>query len=299
MSKKISNKNVFQMAKDIKKYVEKNYKLPSSLSYNGVTFFYQEYAYIMSYALNNLKKDITVPSIKKASEPSGDSMKEQIKPGDYKDQAKRIVQYIKQNGQCPNYVKTVASKKNVRVRLFIYSFAKILVFYNSKGRLPNECLYQSSVFSAKKTSSKVESPKEVLQYFESVFGKKIQYIDDALEIMNNRGYAYYYDDAYSNKQSIDRIKAKKGINCVDSLHVVMNIAIALGRYKKIDCLHVHCSGGDGHVRAKITQKDGSVFYRDPACCLSNNGKGAYCNWCIDNFVLLDVNPSWFMKDLNR
>lgn len=299
MSKKISNKNVFQMAKDIKKYVEKNYKLPSSLKYEGVTFFYQEYAYIMSYALNNLSKGITVPSIKKASKPTGDNMKEQIKPSDYKDQAKRIVQFIKQNGKCPNYVKTVKSKKKVRPKVFIYSMAKILVFYNSKGRLPNECLYQSSVFSIKKEVTKVESPKEVLAYFESVFGKKIDYIDDALEIMNNRGYSHYYDDAYSNKESIDRIKAKKGINCVDSLHVVMNIAIALGKYKQIDCLHVRCSKGDGHVRARITTKDGDKFYRDPACCLSNNGKGAYCNWCTSNFVLLDVNPNWFMKNLKR
>lgn len=304
MVKKITSANIKKMATTIKSSVEKNYKLPAKISYNGVSFNQCEMAYIMAYAINHPGKDIKISTtMKNASKPTGNKIVEQIKPDDYKDQAKRMVNYILKKGQAPNFVVTKKSKKKVRLRLAIYSFAKIVVWYNKKGKLPTECLYQYTVFYKEKPVTKVETPEEVLAYFEKVFNTKIEYMDDALEIMNNRGYAYYYDDAYSNKESIDRIKRGDGINCTDSLHVFINIVKALinkyNRYKSIDCLHVLCSGGDGHVRSRIKLLDGSYAYRDPACTLSENDSGAYCNWCTSNFTLLDINPSWFTKDLNK
>lgn len=304
MAKKITSANIKKMASTIKSSVEKNYKLPAKITYDGVSFNQCEMAYILAYSILHPKKDIKISTaMKNAPKPTGDKIVEQIKPEDYKDQAQRLINYITKNGQAPNWVKTKKSKQRVRIRLVIYSFAKIVVWYYSKGKLPLECLYQYTVFYKEKPVTKVETPEEVLAYFEKVFGTTIKYMDDALEIMNNRGYAYYYDDAYSNKESIDRIKNKQGINCTDSLHVFINIVKALikkyNRYKSVDCLHVLCSGGDGHVRGRIKLSDGTYVYRDPACTLSVNDSGAYCNWCTSNFTLLDVNPSWFTKDLNR
>lgn len=304
MAKKITSANIKKMASTIKSSVEQNYKLPTKITYDNVSFNQCEMAYIMSYAINHLNKDIKISTtMTNAPKPTGDKIVEQIKPADYKDQAKRIVNYITEKKQAPNYVTTKTSKKKVDIRLAIYSLAKIVLWYYQKGKLPLECLYQYTVFYKEKPVTKVETPEEVLAYFEKVFNVTIKYMDDALEIMNNRGYAYYYDDAYSNKESIDRIKAKKGINCTDSLHVFINIVKALikkyNRYKSVDCLHVLCSGGDGHVRARVKLSSGSYAYRDPACTLSINDNGAYCNWCTSNFTLLAVNPSWFIKDLNK
>ncbi len=304
MTKKITNANIGKMASTIKSFVEKNYKLPKKMTYDGVTFNQCEIAYIMAHAVLYPKKDVKISiAMENASNPKGDKIVEQIKPDDYKDQAKRLIDYITKNKQAPNFVRTKKSNKRVRIRVEIYSLAKIVVWYNKKGKLPTECLYQYTVFYKEKPVTKVETPEEVLAYFEKVFGVTIKYMDDALEIMNNRGYAYYYDDAYSNKESIDRIKDKKGINCTDALHVFINIVKALiqkyNRYKSVDCLHVLCSGGDGHVRGRVKLSDGSYAYRDPACTLSENDSGAYCNWCTSNYALLDINPSWFTKDLNR
>ena len=61
--------------------------------------------------------------------------------------------------------------------------------------------------------------------------------------------------------------------------------------------HVLCSGGDGHVRLRITLNDGDYIYRDPACTLSDNGE-TYCNWCM-NGELLAIDPDWFLENLNR
>ena len=94
------------------------------------------------------------------------------------------------------------------------------------------------------------------------------------------------------------MKSGKGVNCTDSCQVFYNIMlqlIALGKYKKVECLHVLCRGGDGHVRLRITLPNGEKFYRDPACTLSDGG---VCNWCMDG-TLLAVDPAWFMANLNR
>ena len=305
MAKKVTSAIVYELAKTVKNNVEQKYDLPRTVKYNNVEYTYAELAYAFTYNINHLGATFDIPNVKLCSGWTGDPMAEEVLLSDYKDQAKRIVQYIVQHGQCPNYVTTVRSKKRASAKLFVYTFAKIVVFYNQKKQLPNYCVYQTSVFTQtnKPSTGKVETPEEVLAYFEKVFGVTIKYIDDVMEILDGRGYAYYYDDMYSNKETIDRIKAKKGVNCTDVTHIVHNIGLALinkyKRYKKVETIHVRCSGGDGHVRSKFTNTNGTIFYRDGACALSANGRGAYCNWCTSGYTLLATNPSWFMKDLNR
>ncbi|MBQ9160698.1 MAG: hypothetical protein IJ122_05170 [Methanobrevibacter sp.] len=303
MSKKISKINVSKMAATIKSTVEKSYKLPEKITYDKVSYNQGEMAYIMAYAVNHPDKDIEIPvTVKNAVKPTGDYIVEQIKPGDYKDQATRLVKYIKENKQLPNFVTTKKSKLRVRIRLEIYSLAKIVVWYHNHKKYPTECMYQYTVFYKNPPVTKVEKPLEVLAYFEKVFNVTIRKMDDALSIMNNRGYAHYYNGAYTNKEAIDRIKKGLGINCTDALQLFMNIVKALiskyKAYKSVDCLHVKCSSGEGHVRGRITLNDGTKVYRDPACTLSKNSKGATCNWCTKNFTLLAVNPNWFMADLS-
>lgn len=153
---KLSTKEVYSIAKTIKDYVEKNKKLPSKVKVNNKEYTWGQCAYILSYAINHLTGNIELITSKNAPNSSGVSINEKIYPSDYKDQAKRIAQYIKQNGKCPNYVTTVKSKKHVRPRDFIYAFAKIIVWFNThNGTLPNYCTYNSGVF---KTTTKKTTP---------------------------------------------------------------------------------------------------------------------------------------------
>lgn len=144
-----------QLAENVKEYVEKNKKIPSKLTINKITYSWPQIWYILSYGVANLNKELkTVPAVVKCKEPTGDNIKEDIKPEDYKKQAKKIVDFInnKDNkNKCPNYVTTIVSKKKIRPRLSIYANARILVWYYNHKKLPDYCTFNSSYF--KKTNS--------------------------------------------------------------------------------------------------------------------------------------------------
>lgn len=148
---------IVQLATAIKNYVEKNKKFPTKITVNKTTYTYAESAYLLSKSITNIGKDITKISVKKCQKAYGVKINEKVKPSDYKDQAKRVAQYIKQHGQCPNYTKTVKSKKEVRPRDFIYAFARIIVYYNKNKAWPNYCLYNSSIYTTTATSSSSSS----------------------------------------------------------------------------------------------------------------------------------------------
>lgn len=134
--------------------------------------------------------------------------------------------------------------------------------------------------------------EELLDYFKSKFGD-VDCIDDCLESIQGNGYGYYYDDSYSNYESINRMYNGYGVNCTDSCQVFWHLGIALGY--DVRCLHIGCRGGDGHVRLQFNRGDG-WFDRDPASVL--NGNSIDSIWC-GNGYLWDTNPEWFLENVNR
>lgn len=140
----IKRKEIQLIANNIKKYVEKNKKVPNSIEINKKKYSKTECLYTLGYAINHLKEDFTIKSGKVAPNPVKTSIKEDIYKSDYKDQAKRLCQFIKQHGKAPNYIKTVKSKKEISPDLELFAFAKIMVFYYANKRLPNYCTYNSN-----------------------------------------------------------------------------------------------------------------------------------------------------------
>ena len=132
----------------------------------------------------------------------------------------------------------------------------------------------------------------LLEYFESKFGP-MNCIDDCLEAVQGRGYVYYYDDQFDNYTAINRMADEDGDNCTDACQVFWNLAIALGY--DVKCLHIGCSGGDGHVRLQFNRGNG-WFDRDPAAVL--NGESIDSIWC-ENGTIWDINPDWFMENVQR
>ena len=104
-------------------------------------------AYILAYAINNLGKPADVFKVNGASKSTGDTINENIVTSDYKDIAKRVANYIKTHKQCPNYATTAKSKKRLRPRVFIYMFARIIVWYNNHKSLPNYANANSGYFT--------------------------------------------------------------------------------------------------------------------------------------------------------
>ena len=256
---------------------------------NGIS---SKWAYYISKAI--LKPNTNIAKIKqeKATNPTGEHISRGIKKKQYLKIIERYVKYVEKHHQVPNYI-TIDDIK-VKPKLYTAFVSYILYKYNRDKKLPDKQNINSKIYT-----KPVETTNEVYNYFVDVFGSFGNTIDGALGKIAGKGYGYYYDDIYTNKDAITRMKNGKGVNCTDSCQVFYNIMkqlIALKKYKKVECLHVKCSGGDGHVRLRITLNDGTKIYRDPAAVL-DSGNVTH-NWCL-NGTLLAVDPSWFMANLNR
>lgn len=132
------------MADKIKKYVERNKKIPNSIEINEKKYTKTECLYSLGYAINHLKEDFIIKTGKIASNPVKSIINENIYENDYKDQAKRLCQFIKQNSQAPNYIMSVKSKTKISPDLELFAFAKIIAYYYTNKRLPNYCSYNSN-----------------------------------------------------------------------------------------------------------------------------------------------------------
>ncbi|MBQ2652659.1 MAG: hypothetical protein IJF83_03820 [Methanobrevibacter sp.] len=140
----IKKNEIKKIADAIKNYVVKNKKIPTSIEVSNVKHSKNECLYILSYAINHLNEDIEVKSIKNAGEPVSTIINEKIYESDYKDQAKRLTQYLKQNAKAPNYIKSVKSKTLISPDLELFAFAKIISYYYANKRLPKYCSYNSN-----------------------------------------------------------------------------------------------------------------------------------------------------------
>lgn len=187
----------------------------------------------------------------------------------------------------PNYVSHVDGTKYF-IDTYTDMAKRVIAFKKANGRNP-------SYVSVKKTTSTSTSTDKVLKAFEDAFGKVTDF-DSALKKIEGRGYKYYYNSVYNTAQTLKRIKNGQGVNCTDSSQLMYRIALALGY--TVQFIHVQCSTG-GHIRLRLKHKKntgGEWIYRDPACVLSDNGKGIRCNWCMDGKIIA-YNPSWIMSDV--
>lgn len=284
----IKIKEVNKIAKQVKKSVDENQKIPTIEGYS-----WAEYGYILAKSVLYPGKDVIAGKVNKAPKPSGKYISRSIYEKDYRKIAKYVVNFVKQNKRLPNFVDWNGYR--IRPALYIYAFAKIVKYYADNKKAPSYCNFNSKVFEKEKPVS----DDEVFNYFVETFGK-VTTIDGAFEKVQDRGYSYYYDDKYSNKTSIDRIKLYYGINCTDACQVFWHIGKALGY--EVRCIHVLCSGGDGHVRLQFkhpTNTGGEWINRDPAAILDDNGASLTYNWCSSGYTLLATNPSWFLENVNR
>lgn len=277
---KYTYNEILKQAKNVKANVKKEYKIGMS----------HKWSYYFAKALLT-NKDVEKIKINDAPNPSHTHISRQMTKNQYISLAKTFVKFVEEKHRLPNYLAWKGYK--IASNLYTYTFARCLVFYEQYGYYDHEITVNQKVFTKPK-----ESGNKVYDYFVKVFGK-VSSIDEALSKIQGRGYGYYYDDKYSNTTAIDRMKSKKGVNCTDSCQVMFNVLLVLikkGKYKKVECLHIKCRGGDGHVRLRITLNDGTKIYRDPASVL--DGGSISSNWC-SNGTLISVNPSWFMSNLNR
>ena len=205
MATKVKLSKINEIATNVKTNVDKNHALPKRKDYD-----WAEYGYLLARAVVYPKQDITPMKVSKAPSPKGNHISRQIKKVDYIHLAKKVISFAKKYGRLPNFVSWGNYK--IRAKLYIYSFARIVVYTALKGKQPTYVNCNAKAFD--KPSEPVN---EVFAYFCKVFGINPTCIDDCLERVEGNGYGYYYDDVYSNKTSIDRMKKGYGVNCVSRI----------------------------------------------------------------------------------
>ena len=156
----LTSANIKTLANTVKKYIDKNKKLPSSVTINKVKYTWPQLWYVFSYAVSYPGKSLTkVPNVKRCTKANGKVINEKITSSDYKDQAKRILQYIKQNGKAPNFVTTVKSKTRVRPRVSIDALSRAVVYYYEKKKLLTVTFNSKRFKSSSKPTTECPGPR--------------------------------------------------------------------------------------------------------------------------------------------
>lgn len=185
----------------------------------------------------------------------------------------------------PAYVTCSDGKTRLYTNTYVDMANRVSAYEVLKGHSP-------SIVYIKKENSTNETVDNVLSEFEHYFGK-MTCIDDCLEAIQGRGYAYYYNSAYNTSTTIKRIYNRQGVNCTDVGQLLYRLACALGYEAQF--IHVKCKGGDGHIRNRFRRNGGDWFYRDGAAVL--DGESISSNWCNPPAYVIAYNPNWIFDDL--
>lgn len=290
--------SIQKIANDLKKYVEKNKKVPSKIE--GLKF--QEYSYIMVCGVINPGEADKVQSLlRDAPNPHGDPVAIKASKSDFTQMAKDVKNFMKPNARLPNYV--VISKKKVDIRLAIYGFAKIISFYGKEKRMPKTCEFNSSAFSKKSSGSKSTTKKystkggKVCQKLANLAKMDINNYKDVYKAIGKIfTYDFYFNDEQTQAQTISR---KKG-NCTDLNQVERAALIEIYGNDKVQIVRglVKCNDGKtyGHVWCRI-KVNGKWVNIDASAAAKGKSLGEVI--CAKVVEITNINPSWAVSDDGR
>ena len=150
-------KTIEKISEKIKEHVEHDHKLPGSVTVDNVKYDYPTCAYLIAEAVVNPGKDVELLKMGKAPAHTGESVDLKLSTNEYKSLAKNLLTFMKPKAhrRLPNFL--TCKGKKVKQRVFIYSFAKIIVFYAANNRLPTSCKFKTSETVAKSTNTSTSS----------------------------------------------------------------------------------------------------------------------------------------------
>lgn len=240
------------------------------------------------------KNDVKDLNFKTTENPTGDHISRQISKASYVGMAKRLVKYVEENKQIPNYLGY--GKIKVSPADSTYMFARTLLWQDKKGYLASKINVNSKAFE-----KKTEDTDNVYAYFIKTFGSVKTFIE-ALTKIQGKGYGFYFDDKLSNIQVIDGLahRTSNRPNCVDICQMMWHVAKGLGY--DVRCLHVYCPVDKiTHVRLQVKHKTytkGEWENYDPAAVAK--GSSVRTLWCSGaGSYIIATNPNWFLANVNR
>ncbi|HOL68948.1 MAG TPA: pseudomurein-binding repeat-containing protein [Methanothermobacter sp.] len=114
-------------------------KIPSQITVNNKNVTLNDYLYAASTTVINLndnkKMNVTINNYKPPTNPLTITATGTLTKTTYLQVAQNIKKYMETNGRSPSYATTTIGKINYPS--LIYTYAKIINFYNTNGKLPN------------------------------------------------------------------------------------------------------------------------------------------------------------------
>ena len=175
-SSSVTVAQIIKAAKSLKSYTQSKKELPKTISVGGKKVTVAEFSYLMSQAINkiNAKKPSAKITVKKVIVSSTSaSIYKNADKSVYLNAAKTVANAGVNKKVLPKYV-TINGKKAV-FKVYTYAFAKTLAFYDSKNRLPNTCLFDSSVFTKSPSGGSYVSVSQVATASKNVKAYVVSY----------------------------------------------------------------------------------------------------------------------------
>ena len=249
----------------VKSYIETNNKLPSYITIGSSHVTMQQFLQLLVTSLlqieNGTNTSMTAGIIYAPTSSTGNYMYGNIVLIEYLNIAGNIQSYICSNNYAPNYM--ASSLGNIQYESLVYTYSKILNYYNTNGNLPNYVLVDSSVTNTTIPSSLQQylqatnncqvTNSQIQALAKSLTSGKSSTYDKAAAIFNwvrdKLGYSFYYNTKYG---AVGTLNAMKG-NCVDTSHLLIALERAAGIPARYDHVYAQFSSGSwyGHVFAQV------------------------------------------------
>ncbi|WP_407377771.1 transglutaminase domain-containing protein [Methanobrevibacter sp.] len=299
---KVSLKAAISASNNVKKYIESNHKLPSSIKIGKYTFSTADYLYLASKAIVNLKAnnkgDVPVKFISKPSSPGAAANKGNL--NDYLSVAKSVIKTADSKGKMPN---SVSSKVGtIGYKGLVYAFARVVAFYGDENIMPAYVTIKTLTSSSSSTSklNSKNTIKDLTAYLAAsthcqVNDAKIKQLvtkltkglttDEAKAkaifnyVRDTISYSFYYNTRYG---AVGTLNAKTG-NCVDHSHLL----VAMFRNAKLPARYAHgtctfSSGTYGHVWTQVLIGDTWTVCDATS---PRNSFGNVVNWNANSYSL--------------
>ena len=149
---KIKTSDIIKEACEIKKFIEKNKKLPEYCTINNNQYSVYTTAYLISRAINNIKSDsFNLKALNKPNQGFSAKLSENCSKTTYMDMILRFNEYCSKYGRVPAYIVTIKNRADFTT--FLYACSKILNYYHNNKTLPKTCLFSSSYVDVSENDS--------------------------------------------------------------------------------------------------------------------------------------------------
>ena len=161
----VSISDILTAAEKLKEIIDAQQQIPETITVGDKTFTNAQFLYLMTEAVKYIyagetTKDIEPITVKAPSNPSSSYNYGTIETEEYIDIANRLSNYMVNNKQAPNYVKSDLG--NLEHSISLELFACILSDYKAKGVLPSTIIMDDEIYPASDTPASELSIKNII-----------------------------------------------------------------------------------------------------------------------------------------